>query len=69
MADAHNEYCEREDEVTPEQFASRVRLRSVLFESNGSVELCYDDGRLFGGHSIMVPIDRDGRVGEASEAG
>jgi hypothetical protein len=69
MADAHNEYCEPKDEVTPEQLASRIHLRSVLFESNGSVELCYDDGRLFGGHWIIVPIDREGRVGEPSEAG
>jgi hypothetical protein len=69
MVDAHNDFCNPEDEVTTEQFASRLRLLSVLFEAAGSVELCYDDGMLFGGHWIVVSIGADGRVGEASEAG
>jgi hypothetical protein len=69
MVDAHNDYCDPEDEVTAEQFAARLRLESALFEAAGTVELCYDDGMLFGGHRIIVPIGADGGVGEASEAG
>jgi hypothetical protein len=69
MVEAHNGYCDPEDEVTPEQFAGRLRLLSALFEPDGAVELCYDDGLLFGGHWIIVPIDPEGRVGEATEAG
>ena len=69
MVNAHNEYCNPEDEVTPEQFANRLRLLSALFESAGTVELCYHDGMLFGGHWIIVPIRADGSVGEASTAG
>ena len=69
MTDAHNEYCNPEDEVTKEQFAERLRLLSVVFETAGSLELCYHDGMLFGGHWLIVPIAEDGSLGEVSEAG
>lgn len=69
MTEAHNEFCAPEDEVTPEQFADRLRLLSVLFKSAGTLELCYHDGMLLGGHWIIVPVAADGSVGEAVEAG
>ena len=69
MTDAHNGYCDPADEVTPEQFAERLRLLSARFEASGAVELVYADGMLFGGHWIVVPVSPDGSVGEASEAG
>ena len=69
MTDAHNDYCNPEDEVTKDQFAGRLRLKSVLFEADGSVELTYPDDGLFGGHWIVVPIGADGVVGEATEVG
>ena len=69
MTEAHNDYCDPEDEVTEEQFRGRLRLKSALFETAGAVELTYADGGLFGGHWIIVPFAADGTVGEASEAG
>ena len=69
MTDAHNGYCDPADEVTPEQFADRLRLLSARFEASRAVELVYADGMLFGGHWIIVPVGADGTVGEASEAG
>jgi hypothetical protein len=69
LTDAHNEYCDPEDEVTPEEFAARPRLLSALFESAGTVELCYHDGMLFGGHWLLVPVAADGSIGKAVEAG
>jgi hypothetical protein len=69
MTDAHNDYCNPEDEVTALQFADRLRLLSAKFEASGALELVYADGMLFGGHWIIVPIAADGSVGEASEAG
>ncbi len=69
MVEAHNDNCDPEDEVTPKQFADRLRLLSVLFEPAGAIELSYHDGLLFGGHWIVVPVGEDGTVGEASEAG
>ena len=69
MTDAHNDYCDPEDEVTEEQFRDRLRLKSALFEAVGTVELTYGDDGLFGGHWIIVPVATDGTVGEATEAG
>jgi hypothetical protein len=67
--EAHNRYCNPEDEATPEQFAGQLRLLSALFEPGGALELCYHGGILLGGHWIIVPVAADGTVGEASEAG
>lgn len=69
MTDAYNGYCDPENEVTPEQFAGRLRLLSARFEASGATELVYADGMLFGGHWIIVPVGAEGTVGEASEAG
>src|SRR5262245_17646539 len=41
MVEARNRYCKREDRVTPEEFAGRLRLLSALFEPDSTVELCY----------------------------
>ena len=69
MTDAHNAHCDPEDEVTPEQFAHRLRLLSAKFQASAAVELVYTDGMLFGGHWINVAVGADGSVGEASELG
>lgn len=69
LTDAHNLYCDPADEVTPEQFAARLRLLSALFQASGAVELVYTGGVLLGGHWIIVPVGADGSVGEAAEAG
>jgi hypothetical protein len=69
MTEAHNDFCNPEDVVTEQQFAERLELLSILFETSGSIELVYFDGMLFGGHHIIVPVGTDGTVGEAWEAG
>lgn len=69
LTEAHNRYCNPEDEVSEEQFADRLRLLSAKLEESGVVELVYADGMLFGGHWIVVPVGADEAVGEASEAG
>jgi hypothetical protein len=66
---AHNDYCDPADEVTEEQFAARIRLLSVEFQTDGGLDLCYHDSMLFGGHWLIVPVSADGTVGEAFEAG
>lgn len=44
------------DEVplTPERFLSRVTLDSISLEADGRFEFWYDDGMIFGEHSIRV---------------
>jgi hypothetical protein len=69
LTDARNEFCDPADEVTPDQFADRMKLLSARFQTAGSVELVYSDGMLLGGHWIIVPIGPDRTIGEAFEAG
>lgn len=45
---------EEETEVSPEEFAERMRIESISVQSDGSFEFWYDDGDLFWGHTIMV---------------
>jgi hypothetical protein len=45
---------EDEDEVTAEQFKSRMTLESVSFYPSGELEFMYTDGDLFWGHWIQV---------------
>jgi len=45
---------ENEDEVTVEQFKSRMTLESVSFYPSGEFEFMYTDGDLFWGHWIQV---------------
>jgi hypothetical protein len=45
--------------ISSDQFNDLVRLESIWFESDESVELCfYDHDELFGGHSIQVWLDQ-----------
>jgi hypothetical protein len=69
LTGAHNAFCDPADEVTPEQFAARLRLLSARFQASGAIELVYSDGMLLGGHWIVVPVGADGSVGKAAEAG
>jgi hypothetical protein len=43
-----------ERKVTPRQFASRLKLTSVVVSKNGAFEFVFDDGDLFMGHDVVV---------------
>ena len=45
---------EDEDEVTPEEFQSRMQLEAVTFHPDGEFEFMHADGELFWGHAIQV---------------
>ncbi|MBI3853442.1 MAG: DUF2262 domain-containing protein [Verrucomicrobia bacterium] len=45
---------EDEEELSREQFKSKMSLNSITVNPNGSFEFWYDDGDLFWGHSIRV---------------
>ena len=45
---------EGEKKVTAAQFRKRMKLESVSFYPDGSLEFCHDDGDLFWGHTILV---------------
>ncbi|MDG3007298.1 DUF2262 domain-containing protein [Paludisphaera mucosa] len=48
---------EGEAELTARQFQSRMTLKSITVNSDGSFDFLHDDGDLFGGHSIQVGGD------------
>jgi hypothetical protein len=43
-----------EKKLTSSQFKDRLTVKSVLFYEEGSFEFFFDDGELFGGHSVQV---------------
>ena len=55
--------------VTPESFAGRIRLTSLDIEADGSATPFYGDGGLFWGHVIVVEVQPDGSMADASIAG
>ncbi len=49
--------------------ASRVSLESLEVGSDGSAAPMYDDGDLFAGHVIIVEVEPDGTLTDATIAG
>jgi hypothetical protein len=64
LLDIKNEHWLEEDEkeVTPEQFKSRMVLKSVSLQPNKRFNFCFDDGDLFWGHGISVYGSVDGGI-------
>jgi hypothetical protein len=48
---------EGEEELSAEQFKSKIKLESISIESDGNFEFWYEDDGLFGGHAIKVGGD------------
>lgn len=46
-----------EEELSAEQFKSKIKLESISIESDGNFEFWYEDDGLFGGHAIKVGGD------------
>lgn len=51
-----------EEKVTEDEFKERLLLESIKIESNGSLELSFEDGDLFYGHWIIVKTDADRKL-------
>lgn len=65
LADLATDWQEDPDdsEITEDDFASRIDLRSVTIPEPGSgrnIILEFDDGDMFGGHAIMVEMSYNG---------
>jgi hypothetical protein len=67
----YNESWWEEDlpRLTPEQFMSRLRLKSVYVQPEGGVDVYFDDDDLFAGHVVHVRLDVADRVLEVGLAG
>ncbi len=52
-----------------DEFTARLTLNDVSLSFNGSAELFYDDGGLFGGHAVLVTMAANGNFTDADIAG
>lgn len=50
-------------------FCRRLSLTRVDVSPDGDAEVCFADGELFAGHTILVSVNEDGEVDDASIAG
>ncbi len=55
--------------VTKQLFFDSLKLKSVLVYAEGSIELYFDDGGLFGEHDIIVCVNEIREFTEASITG
>ncbi|BDC99826.1 DUF2262 domain-containing protein [Persicobacter psychrovividus] len=49
-------------DITQGEFASRVKLEAITFETGGEVSIWLEDGGIFGGHSITISLDGENNV-------
>ncbi len=69
LLDDHNENWNDSDQISAEDFASRMTLETVALSPNGAGSLYYADGGLFGGHCIIVSQNRNREFTYAHFAG
>lgn len=69
MAEDWRDADEEPDPITPESFASRVKLQAITLYDDGSAELYYDDDEIFAGHTIVVQLNPNGELEAANIAG
>ncbi|WP_373426576.1 DUF2262 domain-containing protein [Microbacterium trichothecenolyticum] len=77
LTDLANEWQEEDEDddapdpapITRETFAERIRLSELGIAADGSATPYYDDGDLFIGHVIVIDLQADGSLTDASIAG
>jgi hypothetical protein len=69
LLDLHNDTWNDGDEISTDDFVSRMSLESAGWSRNGRANLYYRDGELFWGHCIIVTVDASGAFVDASIAG
>lgn len=77
LTDLANDWQQEDEEddapppepITREAFAQRIRLSELSIAGDGSATPYYDDGDLFFGHVIVIDLQADGSLTEASIAG
>jgi len=74
LTDLANDW-QQEDEaqtaepITADVFAQRIHLSELSIAADGSATPYYDDGDLFWGHVIVIDVEVDGALTDASIAG
>jgi hypothetical protein len=67
MVDPYNRSWRESDEseIGAATLAASFILIELAYYSDGEVELTYDGGGRFGGHSVMATLDENGAISEA----
>ena len=64
------DWCDEGEELSREDFLRRMgSIPDITVDTDGSMELYYDDGEMFAGHVIIVDVDADGSLSSAYIAG
>ena len=69
LLDIHNESWNDGEPTSESEFKEKIRLNSFAYWPDGDVELCYVDGGLFWGHTILVFLNNKGIVEDAKLMG
>ena len=69
LLDMHNQAWNEGQATDEETFVQKMILEDISFLPDGSAELFYNAGDLFGGHSIIVTLDEEGDFDDADLAG
>jgi hypothetical protein len=69
LFDTYDTSWESLGKLTPERFLKKIRLSSIHIDADGSCSAWFEDGGLFLGHEIEVPISKDGRIATAKLQG
>ncbi|MDQ1075407.1 DUF2262 domain-containing protein [Microbacterium sp. SORGH_AS_0969] len=77
LTDLANDWQEEDEDddapapepITRETFAERIRLSELSIAADGSATAYFDDGDLFFGHVILIDVQSDNRLANASIAG
>jgi len=55
----YNDHWSQGERINQDEFARRMKFSSITFHPEGWIDLWYEDGDMFAGHSIMVAADPD----------
>ncbi|BAZ02272.1 hypothetical protein NIES37_62840 [Tolypothrix tenuis PCC 7101] len=69
LLERYNKHWNNGTEIDCLTFIELIKLVSVHINTDGSADLFYDDGELFGGHTIIISIDCNGACEDAQIAG
>lgn len=66
LLQAHNKFWNEGEPIDAATFAQRMTLETIHFWFMDKIELSYDDGDLFWGHTIVIALDGTFKVLNAS---
>ena len=69
MLELFNDTWSEGEQITEQDFIKTTKLADASFSDDGDVELFYEDGDLFAGHSIVTTLDKSGKISDPYLAG